>query len=277
MPVAIVTGSASGIGRAIAFRLSDDGFSVVIADVPAQKAASEEVVARITATGGQAHLITVDVSNQDQVEEMVAETVQVFGELNVMVSNAGILDTTPVLEISLEKWERTMSVNVRGVFLCHTTAARQMVKQGKGGKLIAACSTSGFRPSGQCPAYCTSKWAVRGFTQTCAVELGKYGITANAYCPGSVPTNMSVQFARKLGKDTGNADAEENYKKSAYRVSALQVDLQTEDIAALVSFLAGTDSNRITGQSMICDGGEYILVCTVTNAKLIFSIGIQFA
>ncbi|OAL36773.1 hypothetical protein AYO20_03828 [Fonsecaea nubica] len=259
MPVAIVTGAASGIGRAIALRLADDGFNVMIADIPPQQAASEGVVEEITAKGRKAHYVPVDVSNQEQVKAMVAETVKVFGEVNVMVSNAGILDTMPVLEISLERWERTMAVNLRGVFLCHTTAARQMVKQGKGGKLIAACSISGFRPSGQCPAYCTSKWAVRGFTQTCAVELGKYGITANAYCPGSVPTNMSKQFSEKLGKNVGSSDIDEAYEKSAYRVSALQVDLQTEDIAGLVSFLAGKDSDRITGQSMICDGGQYTL------------------
>lgn len=256
MPVAIVTGSAQGIGRAVALRLSNDGFSIMLADIAAQQAAMEEVVAQIIATGRQAHCVAVDVSNQDQVEASIVETVKVFGELNVMVANAGILDTTPVLKISLEQWEKTMSVNVRGVFLCHTAAARQMIKQGRGGKLIAAGSISGYRPSGKCPAYCTSKWAVRGFTQTCAIELGKYGITANSYCPGSVPTNMSLQFAERLGREQGVSDPKEMYEKSSHRISALPVDLETQDIAGLVSFLAGKDSNRITGQSLICDGGK---------------------
>lgn len=256
MTVAIITGAAQGIGKAIALRLSDDGFNVVIADIAPQRAAMEALVAQIVANGRKAHCVDVDVSKQDQVETMVSETVKVFNEVNVMVANAGILDTTGVLDISLEQWERTMSVNVRGVFLCHKTAAKQMIKQGKGGKLIAACSISGYRPSGKCPSYCTSKWAVRGFTQTCALELGQYGITANAYCPGSVPTPMSLQFAERLGREQGIADPEEMYKRSSHRISALPVDLETTDIAALVSFLAGKDSNRITGQSLICDGGE---------------------
>ncbi|KIW17973.1 hypothetical protein PV08_05168 [Exophiala spinifera] len=255
MPVAIITGAAQGIGKAIALRLSEDGFSVVIGDIAPQLDAMKQLVAQIVTSGRKAHCVTVDVSRQDEVEALVAETVKVFQEVNVMIANAGILDTAGVLDISVERWERTMSVNVRGVFLCHTIAAKQMVKQGMGGKLIAACSISGYRPSGKCPAYCTSKWAVRGFTQTCALELGQYGITANAYCPGSVPTPMSLQFAERLGKEQGVSDPEEIYKKSSHRLSALPVDLKTEDIAGLVSFLSGKDSNHITGQSLICDGG----------------------
>ncbi|RMZ68346.1 acetoin reductase [Pyrenophora seminiperda CCB06] len=276
MPVAIVTGSVQGIDKTIAFRLSNDGFDVVIADMGSKQPLMMDVVTQITSKGKKAHWIEVDVSKQDEVEALVAKTVKVFGELNVMVANAGILDTTGILEISLEAWERTMSVNVRGIFLCHRTAARQMIKQGKRGKLIAASSISGYRPSGKAPAYCTSKWAVRGLTQTCALELGQHGITANSYCPGSVPTPMSLQFAERLGKEQGITDPEEMYKKSSHRTSALPVDLETEDIAALVSFLAGKDSNRITGQSLICDGGKcYSLKRHRNNYS--FRLGICFS
>lgn len=260
MPVAIVTGSARGIGRMIALRLSSDGFDVVVADIASQKENIDQVVHKICGTGKRAHGVVADVSKMEDVDAMVTETVKVFGELDVMIANAGVLETTPVLELSLDQWERTMSVNVRGVFLCHTTAARQMIKQGKGGKLIAACSISGYRPSGKAPAYCTSKWAVRGFTQTCALELGQYGITANAYCPGSVFTDMSLQFAKRLGREQGITDAVEMFKVSAHRNNALNADLQTDDIAGLVSFLAGKDSNRITGQSIICDGGKIMVI-----------------
>jgi len=257
MPVAIVTGASRGIGRAIAIRLAEDGFSVVVNDVDRQAEAIKKTVDEIKEKGLQAHGITADVSNENQVQAMVNETVAKFGALNVMVANAGILETSTLLEMTVEKWDRTYAINTRGVFLCYTIAARQMIKQGTGGKLIAACSISGYRPSGKAPAYCSSKWAVRGLTQTAALELGQYGITVNSYCPGSVKTDMSLVFAERLAKEKGLSDIQEVYKNSSHRNNAIQHELFPEDIAGLVSFLAGKDSNRMTGQSIICDGGIY--------------------
>lgn len=206
MPVAIVTSSSRGIGRGVALRLASDGFAVVVNDIEAQKSDIYKVIAEIQAIGKKAHGIIADVTIKAQVESMVAETVKTFGELNVMVANAGILETTTILDMTVDQWDKVMAVNIRGVFLCHQAAAHQLIQQGKGGKLIAACSISGYRPSGKAPAYCTSKWAVRGLTQTCALELGQYGITVNAYCPGSCPTNMSLQFAARLSKEQNVAD-----------------------------------------------------------------------
>lgn len=265
MPVAIVTGSSRGIGRGIALRLAEDGFDVVVNDIAPQKPDVEKVVSEIQAAGHQAHAFIADVSNQDQVKEMVAETVDKFGELNVMVANAGVLETSSLLEMTVERWDRTLAINTRGVFLCYATAAKQMIKQGTGGKLIAACSISGYRPSGKAPAYCTSKWAVRGLTQTAALEFGEYGITVNAYCPGSVKTDMSTVFAERLVRDRTKEEAEgvqksveEAYKTSSHRKNAIGQELFPEDIAGLVSFLAGRDSSRMTGQTIICDGGELL-------------------
>ncbi|OCK75227.1 acetoin reductase family protein [Lepidopterella palustris CBS 459.81] len=257
MPVAIVTGASRGIGRAIAIRLAEDGFSVVVNDIHFQQELIDKVVAEIKEKGLKAHGVAADVSNEQQVQSMVDETVATFGELNVMVANAGILETSPLLEMTVEKWDRTYAINTRGVFLCHTISAKQMIKQGKGGKLIAACSISGYRPSGKAPAYCSSKWAVRGLTQTAALEFGPYGITVNSYCPGSVKTDMSLVFAERLAKEKGLANVEEVYKTSSHRTNAIQHELFPEDIAGLVSFLAGKDSNGMTGQSIICDGGIY--------------------
>jgi meso-butanediol dehydrogenase/(S,S)-butanediol dehydrogenase/diacetyl reductase len=192
-----------------------------------------------------------------------------------MVANAGLLETSSLLEMTVERWDRTYAVNTRGVFLCYSLAARQMVKQGSGGKLIAACSISGYRPSGKAPAYCSSKWAVRGLTQSAALEFGEYGITVNAYCPGSVKTGMSTVFAERLKKDrekeaagtatpsTNGAAAaassvDEVYKTSSHRKNALNQELFPEDIAGLVSFLASKDSSRMTGQTIICDGGKFL-------------------
>ncbi|KAK7892949.1 hypothetical protein LTR67_007186 [Exophiala xenobiotica] len=274
MPVAIVTGASQGIGRGIALRLAQDGFDVVVNDIERQKARIDEVVAEIQAGGHQAHGVVGDVSKQDDVQGLVDAAVATFGELNVMVANAGLLETSSLLEMTVERWDRTYAVNTRGVFLCYSLAARQMVKQGSGGKLIAACSISGYRPSGKAPAYCSSKWAVRGLTQSAALEFGEYGITVNAYCPGSVKTGMSTVFAERLKKDrekeavgtatpsTNGAAAaapsvDEVYKTSSHRKNALNQELFPEDIAGLVSFLASKDSSRMTGQTIICDGGMY--------------------
>jgi meso-butanediol dehydrogenase/(S,S)-butanediol dehydrogenase/diacetyl reductase len=257
MPVAIVTGSSGGIGRGIALRLAEDGFSVIVNDIPAKQENIDKVVSEIKAQGKQAAGFAGDVSDIKSVQAMIAAAVDQFGSLDVMVANAGILDCTSLLELTVDQWDRVMGINIRGVFLCYSEAAKQMIKQGKGGKLIAACSISGYRPSGKAPAYCTSKWAVRGLTQTAALELGQYGITVNAYCPGSVKTDMSLVYAERLAKENAGVPVEDVYKKSSHRTNALQQELYPEDIAGLVSFFASKDSNRMTGQTIICDGGKF--------------------
>lgn len=257
MPTAIVTGASRGIGRGIALRLAEDGFDVVVNDIAPQKEAIADVVTEILSTGKHALAAVADVSKQEEVERMVAEAVERFGQLDVMVANAGILETTPLLEMTVEKWDRVMAINLRGVFLCYTVSARQMVKQGTNGKLIGACSISGYRPSGKAPAYCTSKWGVRGLTQTAALELGEYGISVNAYCPGSVKTDMSTVFAERLAKEQGKASGsvDDVYRSSSHRKNALNKELFPQDIAGLVSFLASSNSSGMTGQTIICDGG----------------------
>ncbi|OGE54851.1 hypothetical protein PENARI_c005G10666 [Penicillium arizonense] len=263
MPTAIVTGASRGIGRGIALRLASDGFDVVVNDIVQQKDHIENVVSEIEQSGKRAHGIVADVSKQADVERLISETVKTFGQLDVMVANAGILETTSLLELTTEQWDHVMGINLRGVFLCYSMAAGQMIKQKTKGKLIGACSISGYRPSGKAPAYCTSKWAVRGLTQTAALELGEHGITVNAYCPGSVKTDMSTVFAKRLAKEQKDANVDEAYKTSSHRKNALNQELFPEDIASLVSFLAGKDSNAMTGQTMICDGGMYFtyLLC----------------
>ncbi|KAK4938704.1 hypothetical protein LTR10_020887 [Elasticomyces elasticus] len=264
MPSAIVTGASRGIGRGIALRLAADGFSVLLNDIGSQQSLLHKTVAEINDNGQQAAAFVGDVSSLTDVQNMIAEAVRRFGELNVMVANAGILETSSLLDMTVEKWDRTYAINTRGVFLCYAEAAKQMIKQGEGGKLIAACSISGYRPSGKAPAYCSSKWAVRGLTQTAALEFGEYNITVNAYCPGSVKTDMSTVFAERLAKDrgreagdSGKPNVDDVYKNSSHRKNALNQELFPEDIAGLVSFLASKGSARMTGQTIICDGGMY--------------------
>ncbi|KAL3474457.1 hypothetical protein BJX99DRAFT_260389 [Aspergillus californicus] len=257
MPTAIVTGASRGIGRGIALRLGADGFNIVVNDIAQQKDAIDNVVSELNRNGKRALGVVADVSNQHEVERMIAATAEEFGQLDVMVANAGILETTSLLDLTPERWDRVMAINLRGVFLCYQLAARQMIKLGTKGKLIGACSISGYRPSGKAPAYCTSKWAVRGLTQTAALELGQYGITVNAYCPGSVKTDMSTVFAQRLAKEQEKGSIDEVYESSSHRKNALNQELFPNDIAGLVSFLAGKDSSAMTGQTIICDGGMY--------------------
>ncbi|KIW87216.1 uncharacterized protein Z519_12119 [Cladophialophora bantiana CBS 173.52] len=210
MVVAIVTGSSRGIGRAIALQLADDGMDIALNDIQAQFPDLEGVKAEIEkkgefcAPGRKASTFVADVSVEEQVQKMVADVVAEFGELNVMVANAGILVPKSILEVSVAEWDRVQSINVRGVFLCYREAAKQMIKQGKGGKMVAACSTAGYRPSAShSVAYSTSKWAVRGLTQSAALEFAKYDINVNAYCPGPVDTDMWRQIDASIAEREG--------------------------------------------------------------------------
>lgn len=262
MPAAIVTGASGGIGRGIALRLAKDGFAVIVNDIAPKSSAIDEVVSEIKNAGGSAHAFAADVSDQSQVQAMVDEAVKEFGSLDVMVANAGILETSSLLEMTVERWDRTYGINTRGVMLCFQAAAKQFIKQNQhSGRLIGACSVSGYRPSGKAPAYCSSKWAVRGLTQTAALELGQYGITVNSYCPGSVKTDMSKVYAERLAKDQGASagKSEDVYKSSSHRKNALDRELYAEDIAGLVSFFASKDSKNMTGQTIICDGGMSLI------------------
>lgn len=185
--VIIVTGAGRGIGRGIALRLAQEGAKVVTSDIDAASCA--KVADEITNAGGKAMALRVDVSETEDVQRLVDETVREFGRLDVMIANAGISLTKFLMDTTTEEWNRMFEVNVRGVFLCDKLAAEKMIKQNKG-KIINCASIaahSGFWGLG---AYSATKFAVRGLTQALAKELAQYGITVNAYCPGIVDTKM---------------------------------------------------------------------------------------
>jgi len=171
-----------------------------------------------------------------------------------MVANAGIIVVKRLLEVSVAEWDKVQSVNVRGVMLCYREAAKQMIKQGKGGKIIGACSTAAFRPSGNTVAYSTSKWAVRGLTQAAALEFAPHNINVNAYAPGPVDTSMwqeiDARLAERNGLEKGVA-----FQQSIEARTALKRAQTPEDIANLVSFLASAKARNMTGQSVLCDAG----------------------
>ena len=251
--VALVTGSARGIGKAIATRLGQDGHALALNDVEANRDQLEATAEELRATGASVTTAVADVSQPEQVKAMVAKVAADQGALNVMVANAGIARVTSLLEMDAAEWDQVMAVNVRGTFLCYQAAAEQMIKQGKGGKIIGAASIVAFRPFALLAHYSASKWAVRGLTQAAAMEWAKHKITVNAYCPGIVGTAMWDLIDEKLAKEEG-LQRGEALKKYSEAILMGRVS-EPEDVAKLVSYLASSDSDYMTGQSVLIDGG----------------------
>jgi meso-butanediol dehydrogenase / (S,S)-butanediol dehydrogenase / diacetyl reductase len=251
--IALVTGAARGIGREIALRFARDGLDVAVADLPHARTESEALVQEICAMGRRAIAIVADVSDARQIDAMVAATARELGRLDVMVANAGIAAVAPLLDVSPEDFDRLMAVNVRGVFLCYTAAARQMIEQGGGGKIIGAASIAAHKGFAMLGHYSASKWAVRGLTQVAAQEWARHGITVNAYCPGIVGTQMWEHIDERLAELQGLRPGQALERIS--RLISLGRVQTPKDVAAFVSYLASRDSDYMTGQSVIIDGG----------------------
>ncbi|KAL8950686.1 MAG: hypothetical protein Q9222_003296 [Ikaeria aurantiellina] len=247
---AIVTGSARGIGKAIAIRLAQDGFDVCINDVAANSDGIDQCVEEIQSTGRKAIGIVADVGKRSEVESMVQTTVERLGRLNVMVANAGIAQVKGVLDLTDEDVEQMFNVNFFGVFHCYQIAAKQFIKQGTPDSRESIVA---FRPFALLSHYSASKWAVRGLTQAFAMEVARHNITVNGYAPGIVGTAMWDEIDEKMGEITGAAKGDTLQKYSSGilmgRVSV------PEDVAKTVSFLVSPDADYMTGQTLIIDGG----------------------
>ncbi|KZT19771.1 NAD(P)-binding protein [Neolentinus lepideus HHB14362 ss-1] len=194
--IAIVTGAAQGIGRAIALRLARDGLNVAISDLSSKLSALEALSEDIRASGGQTMTVEADVSEEKDVNSLVTTVADKLGGLDVMVANAGIALFKPIVEMSMVEFDKIQSVNTRGLFMCYRAAARTMIEQKRGGRIIGASSLAGKKglPAGS--SYSASKFAVRGLTltsMTVACELGPYGITVNAYAPGAIDTPLGKE------------------------------------------------------------------------------------
>lgn len=250
---AIVTGAANGIGRAIALRLAEDGLNVAVNDIEANRHELETVRSEIKKIGRNSVVVTGDVSIENDVQRVIDDSVKTLGSLDVMVANAGIAQVKPLLEISTEDWDHMMAVNLRGVFLSYQLAAKQMISQGNGGKIIGAASIVAYRPFALLSSYSASKWAVRGLTQGAAMEWAKYGITVNAYCPGIVGTAMWDLIDEKLAENEG-LNKGQAIRKYSDLIHLGRVSVP-EDVAQFVSYLASNDSDYMTGQSVMIDGG----------------------
>lgn len=249
--VALVTGAGQGIGKAIALRLVQDGFAVAIADY--NDATAQAVADEINQHGGQALAVKVDVSKRDQVFAAVEQARKGLGGFDVIVNNAGVAPSTPIEEIREDVIDKVYNINVKGVIWGIQAAVDAFKKEGHGGKIINACSQAGHVGNPELAVYSSSKFAVRGLTQTAARDLAHLGITVNGYCPGIVKTPMWAEIDRQVseaaGKPLGYGTQEFAKRITLGRLS------EPEDVAACVSYLAGPDSNYMAGQSLLIDGG----------------------
>ncbi|KAB2674890.1 acetoin reductase [Brucella tritici] len=249
--VALVTGAAQGIGRGIALRLAKDGFDIALVDLKADKL--DAVKKEVEALGRKASTFSADVSKRDDVYAAIDHAEKTLGGFDVIVNNAGIAQVQPIADVKPEEVERIFRINVDGVLWGIQAAAAKFKARKQKGKIINASSIAGHDGFAMLGVYSATKFAVRALTQAAAKEYASAGITVNAYCPGIVGTDMWVEIDERFSEITG-APKGETYKKYVEGI-ALGRAQTPDDVAALVSFLASPDSDYITGQAILTDGG----------------------
>ena len=249
--VALITGGGQGIGQGIAERLHADGFKVAIADLNLETAGA--VATSLGGQAGGAIAVHMDVADRDSVFAAVAQTVTDLGGFDVIVNNAGIAPTSPLAEITEESISKIFSINYNSVVWGIQAATKAFTELGHGGKIISAASQAGHIGNPGLALYSSTKFAIRGLSQTAARDLAPLGITVNSFAPGIVRTPLMENLAKKLAADNDKPEAcgWEQFTKGI----ALDRLAEVADVAGVVSFLAGPDSDYVTGQSILVDGG----------------------
>jgi 3-oxoacyl-[acyl-carrier protein] reductase len=246
---ALVTGAAQGIGAEVARRLAAGGASVAVLDVNEQ--AAQAVADEITGSGGRAIGVSADVSRREQVQAAIERVVGEFGGLHSLVNNAGVIRDNLLFKMTDDDWSTVMEVHLRGAFLCSQIAQRHMV-EARYGRIVCMSSTSALGNRGQAN-YATAKAGLQGFTKTLAIELGPFGITANAIAPGFIETAMTAATAQRMG-----TTIEQMREAVASTVPVRRGGLPV-DIANTVAFFAAEESGYVTGQVLYVDGGRGLL------------------
>jgi len=247
--VSLITGAASGIGKATALVFAREGAKVMCADINAEGA--EAVARQIADTGGEAASIKVDVAVEAEVKEMVSQTVARWGRLDVLYNNAGIGYGMPVTHVTEEDWDRLMDINLKGVFFGCKHAIPEMLKNG-GGSIVSTASDAGLVGTAMLSPYCASKGGVVLFTKSLAVEWGAMGIRVNCVCPGVIRTPILDPFLATA--QAAGATAEEVWARMA-RVHPVGRVGEPEEVGRAVAFLASDEASFITGVALPVDGG----------------------
>jgi meso-butanediol dehydrogenase/(S,S)-butanediol dehydrogenase/diacetyl reductase len=254
--VAVVTGGARGIGRGIALSLAQEGAKVVVADLgdrPEIAAEMKETARQVEQCGSQAMLVNVDVRDASQVADMASKTLERFGRIDILVNNAGVVGVAPVATMEEAEWDRVLDTNLKGTFLCCKAVVPHMTER-RSGRIINMSSQTGKRGYGFTAHYCASKFAIIGFTQSLAHELGPSNITVNAICPGEVDTVMwqeTLSPAIALASGSTPREAWEEWIRTRVPLGRPQT---VEDIGQAVVFLCRAEN--ITGESLNVTGGS---------------------
>ena len=243
--VAIVTGAARGIGAATARRLAADGMAVAVLDLDA--AACTDTVDAITNTGGRAMAVGADVSKADQVEAAVGKVAAELGPPAVLINNAGIIRDNLLFKMTEDDWDMVLGVHLRGAFLMSRAAQKHMVEQ-RYGRIVNLSSSSALGNRGQVN-YSAAKAGMQGFTKTLAIELGPFGVTANAVAPGFIATDMTAATAARIGMSFEDFQA-----AAATQIPVRRVG-QAEDVAYVISFLCSEGAGFVSGQVIYVAGG----------------------
>lgn len=241
--VAVVTGAASGIGKAIAIAMAAEGAAVVI-DYVGEAVTANAVVQQIQATGGKAQSIQADVSNPEQVKELIQQSVQSFGRLDILVNNAGLEYKHPFTEYPFELWQKVLAVDLTGPFLCAQAAAKEMIRQNAGGRILNISSVHEDLPMVTNAPYCAAKGGLRMLMRTIAVELAAYQITVNNIAPGAIYTPI-------------DADVQANPAMEKQLMAEIPLGRwgKPEEVAQLAVFLASDAASYCTGSTFFIDGG----------------------
>jgi 3-hydroxybutyrate dehydrogenase len=253
--VCIVTGAASGIGKAIAQTYAREGGKVVIADL--NKAAAQAAADEITASGGTAMAVAMDVTSEEQVDAAVAEVVAAWGTVDVLVSNAGIQIVHPVEEFPFADWKKMLAIHLDGAFLTTKAVVPLMQKSGTGGSIIYMGSVHSKEASVLKSAYVTAKHGLMGLCKTVAKEGGKHKIRANVICPGFVRTPLVEKQIPEQSKALGISE-EDVVKKGKLKDTDDREFTTVQDVAEVALLFAGFETNALTGQSLVVSHGWFM-------------------
>ncbi len=249
--VALVTGAGQGIGRAIALRLAKDGADLALVDVKNDKIAA--VAEEIKALGRKVVTFKADISQREQVFAAVDFAEKELGGFDIIINNAGISQVNSILKVTPEEVDRIFKINLQGTLWGIQAAAEKFKQRQQKGKIVNACSIAGHEGFALLGIYSATKFAVRALTQAAAKELASAGITVNAYCPGVVGTDMWVDIDKRMSEETG-APLGETYDKYVGGIALGRAETP-DDVASFVSYLSGPDSDYMTGQAPLIDGG----------------------